>query len=72
MTGWSGKIWERRYQAIVISEEEGAQVGRLRYHLSHGAKEDLVEGPEEWPGIHRVRELLGGEPLTGYYFSRTQ
>jgi hypothetical protein len=47
-------------------------VGRLRYHLSHGAKEDLVEAPEDWPGIHCVRVLLGGEPLTGYYFSRTQ
>ncbi|HEX6901134.1 MAG TPA: hypothetical protein VF789_15525 [Thermoanaerobaculia bacterium] len=72
LTGWSGKIWERRYEAIVISEEEGAQVDRLRYHLSHGAKEDLVEAPEDWPGIHCVRELLGGEPLTGYWFSRTQ
>ena len=30
LTGWSGKIWERRYQAIVISEEERAQVERLR------------------------------------------
>ncbi len=72
LTGWSGKIWERRYQAIVISEEERAQVERLRYHLSHGPKEDLVEGPEDWPGVHCVRELLGGEPLTGYWFDRTQ
>ncbi len=56
----------------MISEEETAQVERLRYVLAHGAKEDLVESPEDWPGVHCVREILGGEPLTGYYFSRTQ
>jgi REP element-mobilizing transposase RayT len=35
-TGWTGKIWDRRYQAIVISNEEEAQAGRLRYILSQG------------------------------------
>ena len=32
-TGWTGKIWERRYQAIVISNEEEAQLERFRYVL---------------------------------------
>jgi REP-associated tyrosine transposase len=42
LTGWTDKIWSRRYWAIVISEEMPAQRERLSYILSHGAKEDLV------------------------------
>ncbi len=29
LTGWKDKIWSRRYQAIVISDEEAAQVAQL-------------------------------------------
>ena len=36
LTGWTGKIWDRRYQAILISNEEEVQVARFRYVLSHG------------------------------------
>ncbi|HEX9941733.1 MAG TPA: transposase, partial [Thermoanaerobaculia bacterium] len=72
LTGWSGKIWERRYQAILVSNEEEAQVERFRYVLSHGVKENLVERLQDWPGVHAVGPLLGGEPLTGYWFDRTQ
>jgi putative transposase len=72
LTGWKEKIFGRRYQAIVISDEEAAQVARLRYGLAHGAKEDLVEGPLDWPGVHAVRALLGGEILEGLWFDRTQ
>jgi hypothetical protein len=32
--GWTDKIWSRRYQAIVVSDEEGAQIARLRYLLA--------------------------------------
>ena len=35
-TGWRDKVFSRRYQAILISDEEEAQVGRLTYVLSHG------------------------------------
>jgi REP element-mobilizing transposase RayT len=72
LTGWKEKIFGRRYQAIVISEEEAAQVERLRYGLAHGAKEDLVERPRDWPGAHAVRALLEGEILEGLWFDRTQ
>ena len=47
---WREKFWGRRYQAIVISEEEPAQVDRLRYLLSQGCKEGLVARPQDWPG----------------------
>ncbi len=33
-TGWKEKIWGRRYQAIVVSDEEEMQIARLRYVLS--------------------------------------
>jgi len=69
---WRDKFWARRYQAIVVSEEEGAQIGRLKYLLSHGCKEGLVGRPGDWPGVHGIRALLEGEPLTGYWFDRTQ
>jgi hypothetical protein len=51
LTGWTGKIWERRYQAIPISDEEEAQAARFRYVLSHGVKENLVARLREWPGL---------------------
>jgi REP element-mobilizing transposase RayT len=71
-TGWTGKIWDRRYQAILISGEEEAQVERFRYVLSHGCKENLVARLREWPGLHCVRQLVDGEPLAGTWFDRTQ
>lgn len=53
-----------------MSEEEAAQVGRLRYLLAHGPKEHLVERAIDWPGVHSVRAILEDEPLKGYWFSR--
>src|SRR5437763_5302540 len=72
LTGWKEKIFGRRYTSIVISNEEAAQVERLRYCLAHGAKEDLVDRPRDWPGVHAVRALLEGEALEGLWFDRTQ
>jgi hypothetical protein len=72
LTDWKDKIFSRRYQAIQVSDEEAAQVERLRYHLSHGVKEFLVERVDQWPGIHCARALIDGEPLKGFWFDRTQ
>jgi hypothetical protein len=33
LTGWSGKVWERRYQAILVSDEERALTDRFLYIL---------------------------------------
>ncbi|MEP7009161.1 MAG: transposase [Acidobacteriota bacterium] len=71
-TGWRDKVFSRRYQAILVSDEEEAQVGRLVYILSHGCKENLVARPQEWPGVHCVTALLTGEPIEGTWFSRTK
>ena len=71
LTGWKDKIWSRRYQAILISNEEEAQVARLKYVLAHGAKENLVAGPQEWPGVHCVHPLLAGEwTVQGTWYDR--
>src|SRR3954470_12395163 len=71
LTGWTGKIWEKRYQPIPISDEEEAQVERFRYVLGHGVKENLVAHLREWPGLHCIRQLADGEPLTGTWYDRT-
>ena|SRR6185295_7404990 len=72
LTGWREKIFGRRYQAILVSSEEAAQIERLAYVLSHGAKEGLVDSPQDWPGVHAVRAMLGEEELKGYWFDRTK
>jgi REP element-mobilizing transposase RayT len=72
LVGWREKIWSRRYQAIVISSEEEAQVGRLGYVLAHGVKEGLVEKVTDWPGVHCAHSLLTGEAEQGYWFDQTQ
>jgi hypothetical protein len=72
LTGWKEKVWSRRFQAIVISSEEGAQVERLRYILSHGCKEGLVARLAEWPGVHSGPALLSGIPLEGVWYDRTR
>ena len=69
---WKEKFWGRRYQSIVVSNEEEAQIARLEYLLSHGVKEGLVERPQDWPGAHSVHALLTADPLQGLWFDRTQ
>jgi putative transposase len=68
--GWKEKVFGRRYQGIVVSGEERAQIGRLKYVLANAVKENLVERLAEWPGAHAVQALLTGEPLEGTWFDR--
>lgn len=71
LRGWRQKFWGGRYKVVAVSGEEEAQVARLRYILSHGAKENLVESSEQWPGLHCARALRDGEELRGRWFDRT-
>jgi len=68
---WPGTLWPRRYQAIEVSEEEEAQVDRLRYILAQGCKEGLVARPGDWPGLHCVDALSRGQTPRGYWIDRT-
>jgi hypothetical protein len=72
LVGWREKLWSRRYQAIVVSNEDAAQIERLRYGLAHGVKEGLVERVTDWPGVHGARTLMTGEAVEGYWFDGTQ
>lgn len=69
---WREKFWGRRYRAIVVSDEEPAQVARLQYLLSQGCKERLVRSPKDWPGASSTEALLDGKPIRGIWFDRTQ
>src|SRR5688500_12431393 len=41
LTGWKDKVWSRRYESILVTEEDAAQVNRLRYLLENSCKEGL-------------------------------
>ncbi len=68
---WREKFWGRRYRAIVVSDEEAAQVARLRYLLAQGTKELLVRSPRDWPGVSSTEALLEGRRMVGIWFNRT-
>ncbi|HEX4953629.1 MAG TPA: transposase [Thermoanaerobaculia bacterium] len=69
--GWNERIWGHRYHAIPVSDEEAAQVEQLRYLLAQSCKEDLVEQPGEWPGVHCAEALRDGTALLGHWYDRT-
>ena len=71
LVDWKEKFWSRRYQGILVSDEALAQLGRLEYFLANCVKENLVEHPREWPGVHCVRALIEGQRLEGTWFDRT-
>lgn len=68
---WREKFWGRRYQAILVSGEEAAQVERLVYLLRHGSKENLVRSPADWPGASAIESLRTGAPVVGSWIDRT-
>jgi hypothetical protein len=72
MHRWRGPLLQRRYQAILVSEEELAQIGRLRHLLAHGVKESLVARVVHWPGAHCAAALMAGEAPVGIWYDRGQ
>ncbi len=69
---WREKFWGRRYQAIVVTQEETAQLGRMDYILAQGVKENLVSRPQDWPGAQSTRALLQGRnEIGGEWINRT-
>ena len=70
--GWKGKLWHDRYHHVPVSNEEEAQIRRLRYLLAAGVKEFLVDRVAQWPGVHSATALLEGEPLVGHWYNRTR
>ena len=68
---WREKFWGRRYQAVLVSDEEAAQVGRLSYLLAQSVKEGLVASPFDWPGVHCAHALAEGTTVSGHWHDRT-
>jgi REP element-mobilizing transposase RayT len=71
---WRCRFWGQPYSAIQISDEEEAQVKRLKYVLGGGVKEQLVAKVLDWPGLHSAKQLLqlhDGTPLEGTWISHT-
>jgi REP element-mobilizing transposase RayT len=68
---WREKFWGRRFQAVIVSDEEEAQVGRLAYVLAQGVKEGLVASPFDWPGVHCAHALTEGTAISGRWHDRT-
>ncbi len=69
---WTGALFAARYTSIPVSDEAEAQIGRLRYLLQQGTKENLVLTPGDWPGVHCVAALTTGAPLRGVWIDRTK
>ncbi len=59
LVDWRGRFFARRYSAEPVVDE-GAQVERLGYILSHGVKEGLVSAVKQWPGLSGAQALLDG------------
>ena len=67
---WRDRVWAGRYSAIVVADNDAA-VARLRYLLSNGCKEGLVDRPAQWPGVSCVEALTKGKTLSGTWYDRT-
>ena len=68
---FDGAFWHSRFTSTGLPTPD-SQVDCLRYILSQGVKEDLVARPQDWPGLHCVRALLAGKPITGSWFQGTE
>ena len=57
---WKEKFWGRRYHSASVADTEQDQQKRLRYILSNGCKEGLVDSPLDWPGVSSAWALSRG------------
>lgn len=69
---WDGRFFGGRYRSTTVSTEPMAQAAVLRYVLSHGPKERLVDRVQDWPGLHSATHLMTGRPMEGLWFDRTR
>lgn len=68
LVDWSGGIWGSRYSAQPVLDDAALE-DRLRYILSHGVKEHLVEHPADWTGLSCLPQLVG-DPCRTFTFHR--
>ena len=66
----SGALWHSRFLSTALPTPE-SQEQCLAYILSQGVKENLVEHPSQWPGLHCAKALLNGAVDEGGWFNGT-
>ena len=69
---WPGTLFPNRYKHVEVSDDPDDQIDRLRYCLSNGVKEFLVDRVADWPGVHSAEALVSGEPLIGHWYNRSR
>jgi REP element-mobilizing transposase RayT len=67
----SGSLWHSRFLSTALPTPE-SQEQCLAYILSQGVKENLVEHPSQWPGLHCAKALLHGAVDEGSWFNGTE
>jgi REP element-mobilizing transposase RayT len=70
ITGKRGALWERRYDAQPVVDDEGC-AERQGYLLNNPAKGHLVEQPEHWPGLNLAWGFGDADELHFEYLDRT-
>ena len=66
---WDGGMWHG-YLATALPTPD-SQEKCFAYVLSQGVKENLVERPQDWPGVHTAKAIMGNGTLTGEWFDAT-
>ena len=66
---WQGTMWHE-YLATALPTP-ASELNAMKYVLSQGVKENLVERPQEWPGVHAAASLMSGDPLVGKWLDAT-
>ncbi len=66
------KVWEqRRARVIPIAPDPASLEARFRYCLAQGTKEDLIERPQDYPGVTGAIAITEGFALHGRWYDRT-
>jgi REP element-mobilizing transposase RayT len=66
-----GSIWHNRFTCTALPTAT-SQIKCLDYILRNSVKEDLVERPEQWPGLHCAKQLLTGKSPEAIWFEGTE
>ncbi|MCP3998803.1 MAG: hypothetical protein GY722_27585, partial [bacterium] len=69
---WPGTMFPDRYHHIEVSDDPDDQIARLKYCLSNGVKEFLVDHVADWPGVQSAEALVSGKPLIGHWYNRSR
>jgi hypothetical protein len=70
LTGKSGTLWQRRYDAQAVVDDEGA-TERHGYMTDNPRKAGLVDDPAHWPGLNLAYGFGDADELTFEYLDRT-